>query len=326
MANLRVFRNIIVFLCITFIGLGHLASQDAPETPELETGVWYGEVSSSGSGAMGDIAFVVDSSGIAYQGGVRLIDLTDENITDPAEACVTRFADLTLESRPVQITNVADGTGEGLVEVTNCFVSGQGYITLTEPWTGVWQAAPSPTEDMAEAVRLFARQPAEAIATGETLYNQKCSACHGVGGIGTPIAPPFVDFVVLPLDYIERRVRSGPDVMSAFTEEDLPGDQLADIVAYVQNELVGTEIRAYTTAELEEGRVLYIEKCAECHGNRGQGSNDFGPPLLIWPPYSVTGIYEGARIPLPEMGRVRVSNDELDLIAGYYVLEMTGDD
>lgn len=306
-------------MAVLFAGLGYIAAQDTAATDlQAASGIWQGTVTLDEASTTSEIAFVVDNNGNVYNGGVR-IEL-------PEGDCITRFRELTSDSSPVQGNFNNAEQAEGTLEVSTCYDHEQAaYITLPEPLTGTWGAAPAAPENIVEAVRIFAREPADAIASGEDLFNLRCSACHGIGGVGTDIAPPFVDFYALPYDYIEGRVRNGPEIMSSFSEQDLPVDQLSDIVAYIQNELVQTGIRAYSEAELAEGRDLYIEKCAECHGSRGQGTNDFGPTLLTWPPYSVTGIYEGARIPLPDMGVVRVSNDELDLIAGYYLQLASGE-
>lgn len=300
-----------------------IIGQDAsPTDNEVVSGVWSGTIAAEGgAAASGEIAFVIDTNGVVYNGGIRLTAL--EGVLSGDEHCSIQFTELTAETTPVHGSFAAPESAEGRYEITSCLVREQGYITLNPPVSGTWQAAPAAEEDLVAAVHIFARQPADVLASGAALFNLRCSGCHGFGGVGTEIAPPFIDFYALTYDYVEGRVRSGPEVMSAFTEEDLPNDQLADIVTYIEDELVQTGIREYTEEELAAGRDLYVEKCAECHGTRGQGTNDFGPPLLIWPPYSVTGIFEGARIPLPEMPRVRVSNDELDLIAGYYILELS---
>ena len=316
MKSIRLLSVGFAVIALLFAGLGYIAGQDSDSSESvLPSGIWVGTVIFDASSIAGEMSFVFDNNGYVYNGGVRL---HPQN-----EACVVRFRELTDDSSPIRGIVRDMELAEGTIEVTSCYSHEQAaYITLPEPLSGTWEAVPATPDNIVEAVRIFSREPADAIASGEDLFNLRCSACHGVGGVGTDIAPPFVDFYALPYDYIESRVRSGPEVMSAFSETDLPADQLADIVTYVQEELLQTGIREYSEEELQQGRELYIEKCAECHGSRGQGTNDFGPPLLIWPPYSVTGMYEGARIPLPEMGRVRVSNDELDLIAGYYILEM----
>lgn len=304
----------------------NIVGQEAtPAADEVQSGAWLGSFTADEQvGVVGEIAFVVDTSGTVYNGGVHFLSLGDKLAED--EECLMLFSELSEETIPIAGSFMTAERAEGTYEISSCLVRDRGYITLSPPVTGTWEAAPAAQEDIATAIRIFARQPIEAVESGEALFNLRCSGCHGIGGVGTEIAPPFIDFWALTYDYIEGRVRSGPEVMSAFTETDLPVSQLNDIVTYIQDELVRTGIREYTEAELAAGHDLYIEKCAECHGSRGQGTNDFGPPLLIWPPYSVTGIYVGARIPLPEMPIVRVTNDELDLIAGYYLFELATDE
>ena len=73
------------------------------------------------------------------------------------------------------------------------------------------------------------------IATGETLFNLHCSACHGVGGVGAK-GPPLLDVGPAAVDFF---LSTGRMPLSSPNEEPEPGppffneDQIADIVAYV---------------------------------------------------------------------------------------------
>lgn len=317
----------LIIISLVFGG-SHVIGQDAaPSDEDAQNGVWLGMVTSGADSAVdGEIAFMVDGTGVAYIGGIRFTSLGDDGMLADDEQCIIVFDELSMETPTVSGDFTTPTTAEGTFEVASCFMPDQGYAIFDPAIMGTWQASPAETDEIPDALVVFARHPTEIVESGEALFDLRCGVCHGPGGTGTEIAPPFVDFPVLPYEYIEVRVRSGPEVMSAFTEQDITEAQLNDLVTYIQTELVGTAIREYSEEELALGRELYIEKCAECHGTRGQGTNDFGPPLLIWPPYSVTGIIQGARVPLPEMQIVRVSNDELDLIAGYYILEMSSGD
>ncbi|NJL93166.1 MAG: hypothetical protein HC915_05280 [Anaerolineae bacterium] len=145
----------------------------------------------------------------------------------------------------------------------------------------------------------------------------RCAECHGTQGEGTAEAPPLNDFLVLPPEFIESQVRSGPENMSAFTEAEISAEQLTLLSAHIQAEIAGTNLVSVDEDQLEQGRQLWRDFCMECHGARGQGKNDFGPPLNVWPPYSVTGIIDGARLPLPDMPVLSVTDDELRLIAAF---------
>ncbi|NDJ59473.1 MAG: cytochrome c [Chloroflexi bacterium] len=312
-------------MSLLFVGLGLSAGQS--ET-DVEPGIWLGTAAAGETPAQ--IAFVVNTDGAVYSGGINFFAVPEapENLTTliRAQGCLSLFLTLTAETTPVRGTFTAPDAAVGTFEVSACTVQGHGELTLETPLVGEWQATLAPEDQVADAIHVFANQPAPDTASGRESFMLRCSGCHGVGGVGTDIAPPFIDFLALPYEYVEERVRSGPDFMSAFSEDDLPDDELAQIVEYIQTELVGRGIRDYTEDELAEGRIYYQETCAECHGSRGQGTNDYGPPLLTWPPHSITDIFVGARLPLPGMPRVNVTNEELDLIAGYYILQLSSDE
>lgn len=310
-----------------FVGLSSIAGQNSEPPPEpatFEAGVWAGSVQLDGvTNPAGEVAFVVGEDGLVSIGAIRF-DALGEVSEDVAElleqyGCFARFAVLSSESLPAAVASVSEESVGGTYLVDGCQLREWGFYRFTPPLEGTWQAAPVVEDAVADVEPIYTREPEVVIEEGEALFLFNCSPCHGRSGNGTTAAPPLTDFYALPHDFVESRVRSGPAEMSYFSEDDLADFEVEDIILFIQQELVGTGIREYTEEELEEGRALYIEKCAECHGNRGQGTNDYAGPLLIWPPYSVTGIYEGARIPLPEMGIVRVSDEELDLIAGYYL-------
>lgn len=169
----------------------------------------------------------------------------------------------------------------------------------------------------AEAARAAAHAPAStSLLSGEDLFKLRCAPCHGVNGEGF-IGPAFNDRPLLPTEFILDRVRTGPEVMSAFTLEELPDAQVALIAEYLQTQIVGTAIPAYTEEELAQGKALYREYCVECHSVFGQGRENLGPAINRWPPLGISRIIEGGLLPLPNMPRLPVTPEELRLIAGH---------
>ncbi len=169
----------------------------------------------------------------------------------------------------------------------------------------------------ADAARAAAHAPAPAsLLNGEALFKLRCAPCHGLNGEGF-IGPAFNDRPLLPTEFILNRVRTGPQVMSAFTPEELSDDQVALIAEYLQTQIVGTAIPAYTEEELAQGKALYHEYCVECHSVFGQGKENLGPAINRWPPLGISRIVEGGLLPLPNMPRLPVTPEELRLIAGH---------
>lgn len=188
---------------------------------------------------------------------------------------------------------------------------------VAEAITEAHFANPEATAEVALESALETAHSAATLQTGEEIFTLRCSPCHGPDGEGTIIAPSFVDFVVMPYEFVEVRVRSGPEIMSAFTEDEINAEQLAALVTYLEENIVGTQVPAFTEADIEQGREYWRDYCRECHGSFGQGKDDYGPALIVWPPYSISRVIKGARIPLPGMPRIPISDEELVLVAGY---------
>jgi mono/diheme cytochrome c family protein len=86
-------------------------------------------------------------------------------------------------------------------------------------------ATPAPT--------LFAS--AEQVAAGQELFNLYCIGCHGLGGVGSNVAPAFNNRPPLAADVIRRQVRSGRYAMTPFDPSRLSDDQLELLVRYIQS-------------------------------------------------------------------------------------------
>lgn len=134
----------------------------------------------------------------------------------------------------------------------------------------VWTAAPSPAAD------------------GRRLYLAYCATCHGLGGRGDgPSADLFRErprdlhegfLAKYPTADLVRRVLDGRRLSLAL---DVPAmrRRAADVealVAYLQR-LPGTDWRS-----VDEGRFLYDDRCATCHGF--YGTPPAPPPAGVRPP------------------------------------------
>lgn len=268
-----------------------------------------------------EMAFVVEE-GLVVHGAVQLLfafpEMPEEMVNAMLDGgCIARFEDITLTTSSVTGVFTAEDAATGAFSIQACDLGDFGVQLLTEPLTGMWEATPGEPTNMALIEQPVTLATATTQLSAAELFEFRCSECHGLGGEGTAEAPPLNDFPVLPIDFVTSRVRNGPETMSAFSEDEITPEQLELIIEHVQTTIVGSDIPEFSAADLETGRELWIEFCTECHGSLGQGKNDFGPPLNIWPPYSVTGVIEGARIPLPAMPRLSVTDEELVLIAGY---------
>ena len=133
-------------------------------------------------------------------------------------------------------------------------------------------------------VLLFALLAPPALsADGAALYGRHCAACHGDsgrGGIGVPLATVVQGLV--SDDYLRATIRHGRPgrVMPAFAS--LADDEVEGIVRHLQSMGRGRPPRyasAPVPGDASRGRVLYAERCASCHGARGEGGRGTGVTL-----------------------------------------------
>lgn len=133
-----------------------------------------------------------------------------------------------------------------------------------------------------------------AIAGGRSAFAVNCSQCHGRGAAGAPGYPNLNDDAWLwggTLDSILTTIRFGvrsghPDArisqMPAFVRDQiLTRDQVSQVAAYVLSLSGGKS----DPASAAEGRPLFADNCAPCHGASGEGNREFGAPSLkdaIW--------------------------------------------
>ncbi len=52
------------------------------------------------------------------------------------------------------------------------------------------------------------QDPGEAVQAGEKLFNANCSACHGVGAVGTNQGPPLIDRTYYPGHHNDFSIRN----------------------------------------------------------------------------------------------------------------------
>jgi mono/diheme cytochrome c family protein len=155
---------------------------------------------------------------------------------------------------------------------------------------------------------------------GQVGFETWCAPCHGMRGEGGSIAPSLNDLPAVPADFITSRVRSGQNAMPPFAESDLPGSQLVSIIAYAQQEIIGSGLPQISAEMLADGETLYAQQCAECHGEHGEGTEDDGPALVTVPPLRGRTIINFVRVgssQTPGIPAETVSDAQLELIIAY---------
>ena len=132
-------------------------------------------------------------------------------------------------------------------------------------------------------------------AGGAAAFKVNCVQCHGSGAAGSPGYPNLNDDDWLwggTADQIHTTIQNGirytsnddtrDSQMPAFgADEILSAEQIDDVTNYVET-LSGGEADA---AAAERGKQVFVDNCAACHGDNGEGNKDLGAPNLtdkIW--------------------------------------------
>jgi cytochrome c oxidase cbb3-type subunit 3 len=137
-----------------------------------------------------------------------------------------------------------------------------------------------------------------ASAGGKSIFKLYCSQCHGTGAAGAVGYPNLNDDDWVwggTVDQIYATITHGArsdDPEAHFML--MPNFGADDILTNDQIKTVAREVAALAGLEggssSAEGRQLYTDNCASCHGDAGQGNIELGAPALndrIW-------LYEGS--------------------------------
>ncbi|MFY9953167.1 cytochrome-c oxidase, cbb3-type subunit III [Bradyrhizobium sp.] len=132
-------------------------------------------------------------------------------------------------------------------------------------------------------------------ARGRTVFGDNCAPCHGSGGAGAKGFPNLNDDDWLwggSLDQIMQTIQFGArsghakaheGQMLAFGRDAiLKKDEIATVANYVRS------LSGLSTApgfDSAAGKKIFAENCVSCHGEEGEGNQEFGAPNLtdkIW--------------------------------------------
>ncbi len=133
------------------------------------------------------------------------------------------------------------------------------------------------------------------LAGGRSAFADNCAPCHGLGGAGRPGGfPSLADDAWIwggTLEDIETSIRYGirndnddsriSDMPAFGADELLEPAQIADLAEY----LLAFTDRAEDQDAVARGEEPYLENCAACHGEQGEGLPELGAPRLndqIW--------------------------------------------
>ena len=151
-----------------------------------------------------------------------------------------------------------------------------------------------------------------AVAGGQAAFADNCAPCHALGGAGQSIYPTLADDDWIwggTLEDIQYTINYG-------IRNEHEDSRINDMPAYGRDGILSREdIEAVTQHVLslsnsaggqnnEQGRMLFEEQCAACHGEQGEGIQELGAPNLsdqIWL-YGETPEAIAAQIYAPQQG------------------------
>lgn len=134
-----------------------------------------------------------------------------------------------------------------------------------------------------------------AVNAGESVFSSHCSQCHGAGAAGVAASgyPNLLDNAWLwggSIDEIAYTVRHGIrneqsfdarwSEMTAF-DEILSDEEIEQVV----NHVLAISGQEHDAALASAGEAVFLDNCASCHGDAGEGIRDLGAPTLndaIW--------------------------------------------
>ena len=116
---------------------------------------------------------------------------------------------------------------------------------------------------------------AQAVGDGESLYNQKCTTCHGAGGGGGEIGPAIVSGDRVDIGISDAQtfniIKDGV-AGTPMTPQRLPDSDIWKIVTYI-HALRGTAIDNPLPGDVAHGEAVFwgTGQCGNCHMLSGRG-------------------------------------------------------
>lgn len=160
-----------------------------------------------------------------------------------------------------------------------------------------------------------------AMAGGRAVFAENCAPCHGAGGAGAYGFPTLADDEWLwggTLADIQQTISYGVRNTNANSRQSempkfgadglLTPQQITAVAGYVE------ALSAKTAPADGEGKQVYADNCAACHGEQGEGQQAMGAPALnnaIW-------LYKGgkdaiaAQVTKPKHGNMPAWSERLD--------------
>ena len=159
-----------------------------------------------------------------------------------------------------------------------------------------------------------------------SLYQTRCSSCHGNNGQGSNVAPPLFDRsasdIHLMLD-TGRMPAPAPYINEIHKSPRMTEAQITAVVKYVQSFSLHADssLPRLMPGDINHGRALFAENCAHCHGATGEGAsvgfNNVAPSLMPATVFQVAEAIRAGPEVMPRFGPDVLSDQDASDIARY---------
>src|SRR5689334_16604724 len=170
--------------------------------------------------------------------------------------------------------------------------------------------------------------PAASAGDGATLYASSCASCHGERGQGSNVAPPLIGKSAADIHFMldtGRMPAAAPGVNEIPREPVFTEPQMTALVRYVQSLSpvpVDRSLPVVMPGNVNRGRTLFAENCAQCHGAAGDGASvgygNVAPSLRTASVFQVAEAIRAGPGVMPRFSRDVLSDRDVDDIA-YFV-------
>jgi ubiquinol-cytochrome c reductase cytochrome c subunit len=162
---------------------------------------------------------------------------------------------------------------------------------------------------------------------GAEFYDVYCSSCHGLRGQGSSVAPSLIG---TPSVMVHFMLDTGRMPAPLGDDNDIPRvprftyAQIAQIVRYVgtfSRTPVASALPLVEPGNVNRGRTLFAENCAQCHGAGADGdsvgADNVAPSLMAATSFQVVEAARAGPGIMPRFGNDLLSDRDLDDIVRY---------
>ncbi len=170
---------------------------------------------------------------------------------------------------------------------------------------------------------------------GEILFKENCATCHQIGGAGALGYPNLNDDDWIwggTLEEIRATIAHGvrskddnthDSLMPSFGKDGiLTKEDINKVAEYVLS--LSGKNTTKNGQVIEEGKELFANNCASCHGDNGEGNKDFGAPNLadaIWlkakTPQEVKAFISNPKMGVMSNWNKRLSDTQIKMLTIY---------